>query len=184
LIKAALKDEGCVLADDAIVSLAVIPFADQYVFSVLSNSTLSDLFFNPTSKELSFIVSGPQGTAGYVNVTIAKSLIADVRELKVYVDGTEITYNVLPIGESWLLHFTYNHSARYVVINLGPEISLKTQLEIIAILSIIVILGGTFGSLYFLKLRKKKTNGKRINANHFVQVNVLAIVRVYKHPLS
>jgi len=50
LIKAALKDEGCVLADDAIVSLAVIPFADQYVFSVLSNSTLSDLFLIPQAK--------------------------------------------------------------------------------------------------------------------------------------
>ena len=45
----------------------------QNVFSVYSNSTITQFAFNSTSNELSFVVSGPSGTTGYVNICIPKT---------------------------------------------------------------------------------------------------------------
>jgi len=104
-----------------LIDLAVTPFAERYVFTVSSNSTVSALAFNSTSRELSFIVSGPSGTTGYVKVTIAKELVANATDIKVYLDGSPINYTVTSLDDSWLLHFTYTHSDHAVTIGLGPR---------------------------------------------------------------
>lgn len=113
-------ESGWILGANATVSLAVTPFAEQYVFSVLSNSTASALAFNSTGRELSFTVSGPPGTTGYISVTIAKPLIGNISDLKVYLNGTEIIYQVTSTNDSWLLYFTYHHSINNIMISLGP----------------------------------------------------------------
>jgi outer membrane protein assembly factor BamB len=72
--------------------LSVNTFDEQNVFSVVSNSTVSALAFNSTSKELSFTLSGPDGTVGFVDVTLAKSLVANSADLRVYLDGVSLNY--------------------------------------------------------------------------------------------
>lgn len=79
-------------------------------FTVESNSTIIELLFNNTSAELSFTVIGPSGTAGYVELTIAKSLISNPEGIKVYLDGSNLGYEVSSSDDSWLLFFTYAHS--------------------------------------------------------------------------
>ena len=59
----------------------------QNVFTLTSNSTITQFAFNSTTKELSFIASGPSGTKGYVNIYIPKTLISDISTLKTYIDG-------------------------------------------------------------------------------------------------
>jgi hypothetical protein len=56
---------------------------EQSFFFIESNSTVTELFFNSTSSELNFTVNGTSGTAGYVKVTIAKSLFLSVQKVKV-----------------------------------------------------------------------------------------------------
>ncbi|HEX9262666.1 MAG TPA: carboxypeptidase-like regulatory domain-containing protein, partial [Candidatus Bathyarchaeia archaeon] len=73
-------------------TLSFLPYNDQTVFFVESNSTVRTLAFFSTSSELSFAVSGPENTTGYVKATIAKSLISDAAETKVYVDGNLLGY--------------------------------------------------------------------------------------------
>jgi hypothetical protein len=90
-------------------------------FSIISNSTISELAFNSTSKVLTFTVSGPSGTTGYTNVTIAKSLIGNMTDLKVYLDGNEINYTTINTDYFWLIHFTYHHSTHKVLITLGSS---------------------------------------------------------------
>jgi hypothetical protein len=85
-------------------------------FSVVSNSTLSQLVFNSTSKTLSFTVSGPSGTMGYSNVSIAKTLINDVSGTTIYLDGKQTSYAVSSTDYYWLIQLTYNHSTHEVVI--------------------------------------------------------------------
>jgi regulation of enolase protein 1 (concanavalin A-like superfamily) len=102
-----------------IVNFAVTPFAEQSVFSVTSNSTISEFSFNSTSRELSFGVSGDSGTMGYVNVYIPKSLMNDISSLKVYLDGNQIEYTAESQNDCWLLYFTYQHSTHRVTISLG-----------------------------------------------------------------
>jgi hypothetical protein len=117
-------------------TLSIVPYENQYVFSVASNSTVSSLSFNSTSKELTFTVSGPPGTSGFADVTIAKSLVANATNLKVYLNGTETSYSILSTDDSWLVHFNYNHSVHSVVIALNSPSSgffPFTPLEIIAI---------------------------------------------------
>jgi parallel beta-helix repeat protein len=101
------------------ISLSTISNQNEYVFSVESNSTISALAFNLTSLELSFTVSGPTGTNGYVKVTLAKSLVSNIADTKVYLNDTQIDYTTASLDDSWLIHLTYQHSTHRVTINLG-----------------------------------------------------------------
>jgi hypothetical protein len=111
-------------------------------FSVVSNSTVSGLFFNSTSEVLSFTVSGPSGTQGYVNMTIAKTLIANTTGLKVYLDGSQITYTLTSTSYYWLLHFTYHHSTHEIIIYMNalqPKATSDTRYWSFAVIGEITI---------------------------------------------
>ena len=101
------------------VNLSIIPFEETYIFSVVSNSTISALTFNSTERVLNFGVNGPSGTKGYVEVTVAKDLVENAADVKVYLDGDKLNYTVKSLDDSWLLHFTYLHSTHKVTISLG-----------------------------------------------------------------
>jgi len=101
------------LAGPQVVIVGYLPF------SIISSSTISELAFNSTSKIMSFTVSGPSGTTGYTNVTIAKTLIPDIENLQIYVDGNQVTYAVTSTEYYWLIHFTYTHSTHEVLIILN-----------------------------------------------------------------
>jgi hypothetical protein len=92
------------------------------VFSVTSNSSVSALAFNSTSRELSFTVSGETGTVGFVDLSIAKSLISNIVDVKINLDGKTLTYSVTSTLNAWLLHFTYTHSVHNVNVELGTTV--------------------------------------------------------------
>jgi len=102
-------------------TLNTLPYQNRYVFSVESNSTISELSFNTTSQELSFVATGPTGTNGYVKITLAKSLVSDATGIKVYVDNESINYSVKSFGDSWLLLFEYLHSSHTVTLVLNLD---------------------------------------------------------------
>ena len=118
-LKAEWKGNATHSGSSDILSLSTVPYESERVFSVESNSTVSALAFNSTSLELNFRVSGPDGTEGYVKLTVAKSIVADVTNTKVYLDAKEMDYSVSLLGDSWLLIFTYTHSIHDVAINLS-----------------------------------------------------------------
>jgi len=121
LVKATYEgDEGILAASSEIVNFAVTEFAEKNVlFSVSSNSKVTSLAFNSTTLELSFTVSGSSGTTGYAEVTLAKSLVSNPENIKVYLDGNHLSYEVTSNEDSWLLTFTYTHSTHQVRINLA-----------------------------------------------------------------
>jgi hypothetical protein len=111
-------------------------------FSVVSNSTVTGLAFNSTSEVLSFTVSGPSGTHGFTNVTIAKTLIVNTSTLEVYLDGNKINYTMASTNYYWLIHFTYHHSTHKIVIymrGLQPEAASEAQYWSFALSSGIII---------------------------------------------
>jgi hypothetical protein len=130
--------------------LSVNTFDEQTVFSVVSNSTLSALAFNSTSKELSFTVTGESGTTGFVDLTIAKTLIDNIADLSVHLDGASINYDSTSTTDAWLLHFTYTHSTHNVAVNLGAAETPKEPAQtltfpawvIVVAISIVVVLIG------------------------------------------
>lgn len=100
------------------VNLGVTTNNKEKAFTVVSNSAVQKLVFNSSSKELGFKVSGPDGTTGFVDVTIAKTIVQNASDITVYLDGEELNYTLTSKGDVWLLHFTYTHSTHSVNIGL------------------------------------------------------------------
>jgi hypothetical protein len=129
--------------------------ANNY-FQVESNSSITELFFNSTSSELSFTVSGPAGTTGYVQYKIAKSLLSSVQNVKVYLDGSQLNVNISSDQDSWLLYFTYHHSSHKVLIDLSqqgsvaPESTWVIWIAVPVIAAVLLIAG--------VALKRRKTN--------------------------
>ena len=120
-VEAAWQGNDIYSSVNAIYNFAVVPFnnQDQNVFSVTSNSTLTSLTFDSTTNELSFGVSGPSGTTGVTEVCIPQSLIPDISELNVMLDGSSINYTSVLQGNVWVITFSYHHSSHTIVMALG-----------------------------------------------------------------
>jgi hypothetical protein len=118
LIKATFEGNTACYGTSEVVTLAAAPYLNQNIFAVSSNSTVSALSFDSTNNKLSFTVEGPSGTTGYVDVSIAKTLVADAANIQVLVDNVNKEYTVTSTADSWFIHFTYSHSTHTVNINL------------------------------------------------------------------
>ena len=105
------------------VTLSMLPYGEDYLFTVESNSTVSSMGFSGDGQTLSFTATGAGGTKGYAKVTTAKTLVPDLASLSVYVDGIEYSYNVTEVNNSWVLLFVYDHSAHLVEIRLDSTIA-------------------------------------------------------------
>jgi len=165
LLKAVWTGNSNYSGVSTIVNFAVTPFEGQSVFSVTSNSTLSGLSFDSADRELSFSVTGPSGTTGYVDLYIPKSLISDVSDIKVYLDGNPLAYSTESQGDSWFVSFTYHHSTHEVVINLG---SAPSPTFIQSQLGKLTIFGVTISAIaivaVFLAIRRIKNKKLKPNA--------------------
>ena len=139
-----------------IVNLAVIPFKEQSVFSVASNSTVNGFTFNSTSRKLSFMVTGASNTTGYANICLAKTLAENIGEVKVYLDGDQVDYVASSTDDSWLLHFTYQQHAHTVTVNLGNVSSPFIETP----LGRAIILGGIMTSIIAVSIALKGRKGR------------------------
>ncbi|MCL4430279.1 MAG: hypothetical protein M1167_05960 [Chloroflexi bacterium] len=122
LIKATFEETSTMNGASKTVNLALTPDAEQNVFTLTSNSTITQFAFNSTTSQLSFIASGPSGTQGYVNICVPKTLISDVSQLKAYVDGSQVSFNSESQIDSWLISFTYSHSQHRITMTVDSPI--------------------------------------------------------------
>jgi hypothetical protein len=148
----------------ATMSLVVAPISlqnDLDVLSVASNSTVSSFAFNSTSQELSFTVTGPSDTTGYVDVYVAKTLINNTSNIKVFVDENPLDYTVAETGEFLIVHFTYNHSTHSILVSLSQQaldsLNIPAWVEVIAGVIIVVFLVSLAATIA-ITIRKKKLN--------------------------
>jgi parallel beta-helix repeat protein len=156
-LKAEWNGDDDYLGASATTTLSFLPYENQQLFFVESNSTVSALAFNSTSSELSFTVNGTSGTTGYVKVTIAKTLVSNAENIKVYLDGNQLNYEVTSNPDSWLLAFTYIHSTHHVMISLATNEAGGTFLGIeYLILIAVVIVIAVAGVAGFIVWRNKK----------------------------
>lgn len=148
-INAEYTGNGTNLPTDSNVTLSTIPYKNQYVFSVESNSTVSNLMFDTSQDILSFSVNGESGTSGITTVTIGKSRIVDATKLNVLIDGNPYNYTLTETSDSWVLGFTYEHSSHTVQINM--EAALVPEFSNVLILFLLVTLAAAV-----LVARKRK----------------------------
>jgi hypothetical protein len=142
-----------------IVNVAIMPYTEQSVFMMSSNSTISQFAFNSTSQEITFTASGPEHTTGYVNLYIPKTLISDINDLKVYIDGNQVTYTSESQTDSWGVSFTYSHSEHRVVLKLSGESSSNgtpTGYSTLIIIAIGVVAAIVIPAIVFKVIRGSK----------------------------
>ena len=129
--------------------------------------------FDSTTSQLKFTVSGDSGTTGYVQVCVPKNLLPVPGDLRVSLDGQDVTYQVFSQGDAWIVTTGYHHSTHSVVMALSSSTALPTNddavtnptsgsssldpLEIspLVTLPIIVVL---LGLVIFLLLRRRPKN--------------------------
>jgi hypothetical protein len=126
LIKATFEATSNMNGVSKTINLALTPDPEHNVFTLTSNSTITQFAFNPDSKELSFVVSGPSPTTGYVNIYIPKTILDDISALKAYVDGNQISFNSESQSDSWLIFFTYSHSTHTITMTIAEPATIST----------------------------------------------------------
>jgi hypothetical protein len=107
------------------VSLKVIVYHDSVGLN--ARSTITQFDFNPESKELSFIASGPSGTKGYVDLYIPKDILDDISQLKAYVDGNQVSFSSQSQSESWLIQFDYSHNQHKITLTIDETTAINTD---------------------------------------------------------
>jgi hypothetical protein len=85
-------------------------------FVINSNSTISEVTFLSEYGVVDFKVSGESGTTGYLNVTIAKSIVPDSSFLKIFLDGNQINASITETDNSFSVYFTYGHSEHHITL--------------------------------------------------------------------
>lgn len=91
------------------------------VFSIDSNSTITQLSFSSQTSQLSFSVSGASGTTGYAVIYIPKGLVDDTSKIQASIDGASVSFTVSSVDDVWELYFSYHHSSHDVVFDLNSQ---------------------------------------------------------------
>jgi parallel beta-helix repeat protein len=88
--------------------------ASEHHVQTICNSSISSFQFNGTA--ISFDVTGDNDTAGFCRICIPTAVMNAT--CKVYVNGTEASYNLLPCSNEThsYLYFNYTHSTQEVII--------------------------------------------------------------------
>ncbi len=97
-------------------NISILQDIGQNLFTAESNSSLSSLSFNATSREIAFSVSGPSGSGGYVRFMISKTLLKNQTDFKIYLDAQQINFTASSMGDLFVLYFEYHHSSHEVTI--------------------------------------------------------------------
>ena len=90
-----------------------------YPVTVVSNSTVTDFNFSQSLKQISFNVTGPNGSTGFCNVTIPKVFLRceTLEDWQIKIDDTLITDFIVTENETHTsLYFTYTHTTHQIKI--------------------------------------------------------------------
>ena len=140
-------------------TLSFLPADNKPVFVFESNSTISALAFDNQTATLCFNATGPTGTTGYTQVTIAKSLLANSEDLKASIDGNQLNYTVTSTGGSWVYSFNYHHSTHQISMHLveSGTVAQPSGDEYILV-AIIAVLCVTLGAIVYSVSTRKNRN--------------------------
>jgi hypothetical protein len=156
LIKATVGATSTINAANKIINLAITPDAENNVFTLNSNSTITQFTFDPENKELSFTASGPSETQGYVNIYIPKSILSDISGLKAYIDGDQVAFQSESQIDLWLISFSYSHSTHHITMTLGSAQTVTAVGSIEWIYIVIPIAVIVVVAIAILALRRKQ----------------------------
>ena len=133
------------------VNLGVKSFGD-FITEFSSNSTITGLNFNASTRVLSFSAEGPSGTVGYVKITLEKDPTFNPQGISVLLDGKPIEYTIDSTTQSWIVGITYTHSIHNVIVYFSTDSTAEFPSWIILPLLTMVVIG--VGLVVYFKKRK------------------------------
>ena len=131
---------------NATANLALTPDSAGNLFSVVSNSTVTDFAYNSTTQQVSFNTNGTKGTTGYVYACIPKTLVSDSQTLEVTVDGKSVAFTSESHDDVWVISCTYSQSEHTFMIQIPsmPVVSPAATpwITVVAVIVVLVVLVG------------------------------------------
>ncbi len=128
---------------------------ERSTFVIESNSTVYALAFDNATATLSFNVTGPTGTSGYVKATIARSLLENGEALWATLDGKQLNYTFTSVGDSWIYNFNYRHSNHQISMYIVEIASTAQPLgSEVVLAAIVAVLGAILGVIAYMTLRR------------------------------
>jgi hypothetical protein len=118
------------------------------IIQMASNSTIADLILDTSNGIINFTVSGPSGTTGYFNATIAKSLLRG--SPIVNIDGSQVEPTVSQDETYWYVYVAYQHSVHHVTIGGSMAISEFTGMSFFLFVVVLIVT---------LTMRRKRNSG-------------------------
>ncbi len=115
----------------------------KFFVDIISNSTISDFYFNLDGKFISFNVTCENRTIGFCRITIPKDLLWVIDGWKVLVNGQPINYTIISHPTNTYLCFNYQHSTKNIKIqgtHAIPELPSTITLLPIMIFTLILII--------------------------------------------
>jgi hypothetical protein len=136
-------------------TLTIIAAPSEGMLTLQSNSTLTDSTFNEAKKELSFTVTGPTGTSGYVNVSIPREMVDKASSIKLTMDGTEVQFQLGQNASAYTIWFGYTHSSHHLVLSFGAAQSGdQTNSLLLPILAIVIVALLAISAVWILRRRR------------------------------
>jgi hypothetical protein len=138
-------------------TLSVIPtsVSSASAFRLNSNSTVSQFHLELEKGALSFQVSGPDGSNGFANLTVSKTILTDPGKFVASIDGNPTTPTLTQNDTHIAVYFKYHHSTQRIQMQFANTEPTPISAEIsglVALALIVTILG-----VLCLKLRKTNT---------------------------
>ena len=126
---------------NATVNLAMLPDLAGNEFSVVSNSTISNVAYDSATQQLSFSTNGTSGTNGYAQICIPKTLASDYQALEVKLDGEKLAFGSQSSDDVWVISCVYTQSEHAFTVQIPfAEILSPTQTPWLTILAIIILI--------------------------------------------
>jgi hypothetical protein len=131
---------------DATVNMALTSDESGHEFSVVSNSTLTDLTYDSATLKLSFTTNGTAATTGYLYICVPKTLASDSHVLKLSIDGSSTAFTSENQDDVWVISCFYSQSAHTftleipsVVVVSAESLPWSTILLVLAIVVVVVV---------------------------------------------
>ncbi len=141
---------------NATASLSIIPDSAGNIFSVVSNSTISNFAYNSTTQILSFNTNGTTSTTGYVYACIPKTLVSDIQALHVNIDGKAIEFGSESQDDVWVVSCVYTQSEHAFSMQIPfVEMLSPAQTPWITIVIVLVVLVAVVAILVVVRRRRK-----------------------------
>jgi PKD repeat protein len=172
-------------------NLYVIPYGD-FITGFHSNSTITGLSYNMTTRQLTFTAEGPDGSGGYVNVMLEKNSAFNPQTVTVLLDNNPLQFTVDSTEANWILSFTYTHSTHRILVDFTgavdgqiptPNVPIETTILIVA--AGLAAVAALLGLQVYLDNRRNRNRAAVTHTCEFLKLflsrNTLFFRRVNSH---